>query len=693
MRAADLAAMIPSAKRRGARWDALCPAHDDTRPSLTFHDDAARGRVGLLCRRGCGPDAIAAALGLSLAELRSETSANASSAPMRAPAPRVVAQYEYRDEHGRLLYIVDRLEPKAFRQKRPDDRGDWIYNLDGVRRVLFGLPELLRDQARVFIVEGEKDVLALCALGLVATCNPMGAGKWHAQYAAQLRDAGVRELVVLPDHDEPGRKHAEMVARSCAAVGLKVKVLALPGLADKGDVTDYLSTHAKDDLLALVEAAPAWTAAKASSAPAPTVWARAKTAAELLAVGVAAVEWVDFPLVARGSLTAINAPRGTGKSAVLLARAVARARAGVRVLFLDRDNSPSTLRKRLVGLGARDVPTLKVLTRDSAPPLGDVAAWRAFPLEDFDVVVVDSWDSFAEGAGEQDSRRSTLALAPLLDIVRRERAPGVVLLCNVRKDGAAGRGSGIVEDRMDNVWEARDATGFVPRGRCPWWEDLPPAARSEWASRATRRSGRDRPARIRLALIASKFRDADDPAPIVLEPDFTLDPWAVRDVTAELVAAGDASRAAELAEVEAARERAAEALAAELARRAADGARPLLVKPAEALLVAHDLKRRAARELLRSGGGGRWRLEAMDGRAVRVSLIAPPRVTPYAAQSEGGGICTGERGAGFPHAADRMDTVRPDSDLADPAKNAGGRVPADWAVSGVMTPDADDLAV
>jgi AAA domain-containing protein len=360
--------------------------------------------------------------------------------------------------------------------------------------------------------------------------------------------------------------------------------------------------------------------------------------------------------VARGSLTAINAPRGTGKSAVVLGRMVDRARAGLRVLYLDRDNSPATLRKRLVGFGARDVPTLRVLTRESAPALADTAAWGAFPLDDFDTIVCDSWDSFAEGAGEQDSRRSTLALAPLLDVVRRERAPGVVLLCNVRKDGAAGRGSGIVEDRMDNVWEARDVTGFVPTGRRPWWEELPPAARSDWASRATRHTARTRPERIRLALIASKFRDADDPAPIVLELDFSCCPWAVRDVTTDLLAAGAAAHAAEAAEVLAARERAAEALAAELARRAADGGRPLLVEPAVALLVAHDLKRRAARELLKTGGGGRWRLEALDGRAVCVRLIAPPRNIPSAAQFVGVGNSVFQCVSGSPNYADRMDT-------------------------------------
>ena len=115
----------------------------------------------------------------------------------------------------------------------------------------------------------------------------------------------------------------------------------------------------------------------------------------------------------------------------------------------------------------------------------------------------------------------------------------------------------------------------------------------------------------------------------MLELDFTADPWTARDVTAELLAAGDASRAAELTTAQAARERATEALAAELVRRAADGGKPLLVvELSEKLLSAHDLTSRAARALLKAGGGGRWRLESVDGRALAVALISALRESP-----------------------------------------------------------------
>src|SRR5512143_3457336 len=69
-------------------------------------------------------------------------------------AKRIAAIYEYRDEHGNLLFQTLRFEPKDFRQRRPDGNGGWIWNLDGVRLVPYRLPEW-KDKPYVYIVEGE----------------------------------------------------------------------------------------------------------------------------------------------------------------------------------------------------------------------------------------------------------------------------------------------------------------------------------------------------------------------------------------------------------------------------------------------------------------------------------------------------------------------------------------------------------
>jgi 5S rRNA maturation endonuclease (ribonuclease M5) len=227
-------------------WSGTCPAHDDDTPSLGWIDGTVK--IGIKCQAGCTREEVLAALGLT---------ENDTWLRPRPTGPVIVAEYDYRDEVGALLYQSVRYEPKTFRQRRPDpDRpGKWISNVSGARLVLYRLNEL-RGQRRVVIVEGEKDADRLAATGLAATCNPMGAGKWRKEYAEQLVAAGCLFVTVIPDSDEAGRKHAEQVMQSCVAAGLVVQVVTLSEeidgarrwLGDKEDVSDYLDRNSVDDL-------------------------------------------------------------------------------------------------------------------------------------------------------------------------------------------------------------------------------------------------------------------------------------------------------------------------------------------------------------------------------------------------------------------------------------------------------------
>lgn len=49
-------------------WLALCPAHDDTRPSLAIRE-TPDGRVLIKCWSGCGSNAVIASLGLDWIDL------------------------------------------------------------------------------------------------------------------------------------------------------------------------------------------------------------------------------------------------------------------------------------------------------------------------------------------------------------------------------------------------------------------------------------------------------------------------------------------------------------------------------------------------------------------------------------------------------------------------------------------------
>lgn len=164
--------------------------------------------------------------------------------PQAGPPPgrqrelRVAAVYDYRDAAERLLFQVVRFEPKTFRQRRPDDAGGWVWSVRGVGLVPYRLPELLAAPPAepVFVPEGEKDVDALRGLGLVATCNPMGAGKWREEFGRYLEG---RDVVVLPDADEAGRPHGADVAAKLAGRAAQVRVLEMP--PPHKDVSDWLA--------------------------------------------------------------------------------------------------------------------------------------------------------------------------------------------------------------------------------------------------------------------------------------------------------------------------------------------------------------------------------------------------------------------------------------------------------------------
>jgi len=165
----------------------------------------------------------------------------------------IIATYAYEDEMGTLLFEAVKFNPKDFLQRSPDGKGGWKWNLKGVRRVLYRLPELLSSKGQVFITEGEKDADLLRGKGLTATTCAMGAGKWKHEYSEWLKG---RDVVILPDNDAPGRSHAKEVANSLNGIASSVKVVGLPSLQEHGDVSDYLDMHTIEELLTLVESSP-----------------------------------------------------------------------------------------------------------------------------------------------------------------------------------------------------------------------------------------------------------------------------------------------------------------------------------------------------------------------------------------------------------------------------------------------------
>jgi putative DNA primase/helicase len=229
LEALELAVHARQGRREGAEIRFTCPAHADKHPSARWHP-AKQVWVCDACKSGGGARDLAGRLGLY------------EESPSVPPA----AVYPYVNEQGQLLFEVLRSQRpgalKTFRQRKPDGGGGWVYKLGDTPRVLFRLPQVLRAAAEgqpVWVVEGEKDVLAAEQLGLVATTNPNGAGGWRPElHTAPLRGCRV---YLVPDNDEPGRQHVEAVARSLAGVAAEVRLVDLPGLPPKGDLADFVA--------------------------------------------------------------------------------------------------------------------------------------------------------------------------------------------------------------------------------------------------------------------------------------------------------------------------------------------------------------------------------------------------------------------------------------------------------------------
>ena len=246
----QIAKSLGGARKAGNDWSCRCPAHEDRKASLSI-GRGADGKVLVHCHAGCEQDLVVG----TLKNLGLWPSANAKPEPV-APPPvkiglgsgrgQIVATYDYTDEHGELLYQAVRYEPKDFRQRKPEPNGGWNWSIKGVRRVLYRLPEVMQAVAQgqvVYVCEGEKDVEAARSLGLVATCNAMGAdngtgNKWFPEFGDCLVNA---DVVVVPDQDEAGNRHAAWVIQTLTGKARNVGRLDVP--VGK-DLADWIATGA-----------------------------------------------------------------------------------------------------------------------------------------------------------------------------------------------------------------------------------------------------------------------------------------------------------------------------------------------------------------------------------------------------------------------------------------------------------------
>jgi KaiC/GvpD/RAD55 family RecA-like ATPase len=509
----DTSSLFRALKGRGKPHDfmALCPAHQDRNPSL--HVATTKDGATLVhCFAGCTQEAVIDALrnrGLWPEQPR-------PSGP-RTESRTVVASYDYITADGELAHQTLRLEPKSFRQRRPaPEAGLWIWGLtaneymrmapakdwlpfkesqfsewpiererktfDAATLVLYRLPDVLKavsNGVTVYVCEGEKDADNIAALGLAATTNAMGAGKWRAEYNDALRGA---DVVLLPHNDDPGRDHAERVAAELRGLAKRLRVLDIaqhwPECGAGQDISDWLAAGGTaDKLKELAKQLPDWQPSGERSTPS----AAPLTAAEFLSLELPPRRMIISPWLPEKGIVMIYSPRGVGKTLLGMTTAYAVAVGAdflgfkieepQRTLYIDGEMPAQAMQERLaaiIGCFPKEPPTnehFRILLSDLAefglPDLGSPAgqAWIDACVGDAKVIIVDNVSTLVR-SGKENEAESWL---PMQSWALRHRRQGraIILLHHAGKGGAQ-RGTSKREDVLDTVISLRRPADYSP---------------------------------------------------------------------------------------------------------------------------------------------------------------------------------------------------------------------------------------
>jgi hypothetical protein len=416
------------------------------------------GDDGLVCK-----DHVRNKLGIRW-EPRPRTEASASIVRMQDRVSRrtdakqsAAAEYVYRLEDGTPYLRVNRTPDKQFYQAHWTG-SEWVSGAPKGPKIPYRLTELLRaEHDTVLIVEGEKDADALAALGFVVTTNAGGAGKWTDDLAEHFKG---RDVYILPDNDAVGEKHAAQVAQKLAPVAREIRIVRLPGLPAKGDVSDWLATSGTADKLAeLMEAAPKEPVVEA---PASLI----VSSSEFLD-GFVPPDYLFDGLIQRRFCYSLTAPTGHAKTAIGLLMAASKALGRAigkhdvepgRVLYFAGEN-PDDVRMRWIALSERmgfdpktiDVHFLPGTTKlsETVPRIRE-AVQR---LGGVSFVLVDTSAAYFEGDEENGNVQAGNHARLMRGLVTLPGEPCVLVMChpvkNAGHDNLLPRGGGAFIAEID----------------------------------------------------------------------------------------------------------------------------------------------------------------------------------------------------------------------------------------------------
>ena len=397
---------------------------------------------------------------------------------------RLTKTYDYVDRNGALAYQVCRYDwpdsnsakghGKTFLQRMPDPAkaNGWAYKVRGrIEPVPYRLPELIEDVRAgrpIFIVEGEKKVDMLREIGVPATCNHGGAGKWPEELVQYFEGA---DVVVLPDNDDAGRAHADLVGRRLEGAVKRVRTLVLPGLPAKGGVDDWLPAGGDaDQLYDLVAAASPFQAAPFNSRFGAVPWAQLDEPGQ-------SHEWLVKNVLTRSETSFLLGESQSGKSfmCIDLAMAICRGedwfgrkvqRGGV--IYQAGESATGVRRKRLPAYRkfheCADEDLSFVLLQNPVDFFNsddDVEAfieeclhWKRVFRDPLEMIVIDTFNRATPGANENDGKDMGMVLARC-ERVRKATGAHVMLVHHLNAGGTKARGHTSLFGNVENVITVR----------------------------------------------------------------------------------------------------------------------------------------------------------------------------------------------------------------------------------------------
>jgi DNA polymerase I len=363
-------------------------------------------------------------------------------------------------------HIKGSKKDRDFLQARPNANGGYVYGLDGVQPILYNLGDVLRmalDGQMVVWVEGEKDAdNGMERLGLTTTTCPMGAKHWKPHYAGFLTGAHV---VVVADNDGPGGEHAEMVATELLPFAASVKILKLPDVPEKGDLSDWIEAGGtREEFDSLVSKTPQFILPTKESEFGEKELLPVKSLREVVTEAEETPDFIIKDLLKKGELTDLSGLAKYSGKTTLVMHALKAVRAGdlflgeptseARILYLTEQGNNFKEAIEKAALNLDDDGFVVVQHRDVRGEEWEELLEKAVKSceeDGRDVLVVDTFAAFTKLVGSEENNAGDIRerMEPLKKAAQ-SHGLAVLVIRHAGKDGR-GRGSSQFEAEVDIV--------------------------------------------------------------------------------------------------------------------------------------------------------------------------------------------------------------------------------------------------